>query len=563
MEQETTQPDHRSGYCATTGTYHPLLRLDKGHQIPTHAHLDTASYVLSHFPHPDSADSHVALIDSATGHRLTYFQIYVSTRSLAVGLARALGVQKGDVVLLLSPNSLLYPTVCLAVLSVGAVLTTANPLCTASEVARQARDARAKLAITAAEEVHKLAATGVPTLLMARDGSGSLSVEELIEECDPCEAPEVRMTRSDTAALLYSSGTTGVSKGVVLTHANLIAIVTLLRWSCDVTGSRGDVYLGFLPMFHIYGLAFFALGLFCAGATTVVMPRFDFQAALRAIERYQVTVLPAVPPVILGLVKTTGCDLSMLRQVGSGAAPLSRELAMEFRRKYPWVELRQGYGLTESSGAATFFVSSRDSKERPGSVGQLIPETCARIVDVETGGCLPPGREGELWLKGPTVMSRYLGNEETTAATIVSDGWLRTGDLAYIDRDGFVYIVDRIKELIKHNGFQTVTNISLNAYLKVAPAELEAILLGHPQIRDATVIPIEDEKAGQIPMAYIVRADNEEITEDQIIKYVAKQVAPYKKVRKVEFIDVIPRSAAGKILRKQLVVKNQQPTSKL
>ncbi|KAK1284581.1 4-coumarate--CoA ligase-like 5 [Acorus calamus] len=530
MEQETTQPDHRSGYCASTGTYHPHLRLDKARQIPTCAHLDTASYVLSHFPHPDSADSHVALIDSATGHRLTYSQLRVSIRSLAAGLARALGVQKGDVVLLLSPNSLLYPTVCLAVLSVGAVLTTANPLCTASEV-------------------HKLAATGVPTLLMVRDGSGSLSVEELIEECDPCEAPEVRMTRADTAALLYSSGTTGVSKGVVLTHANLIAIVTLLRWSCDVTGSRGDVYLGFLPMFHIYGLAFFALGLFCAGATTVVMPRFDFQAALRAIERYQVTVLPAVPPVILGLVKTTGCDLSMLRQVGSGAAPLNRELAMEFRRKYPWVELRQAYGLTESSGAATFFVSSRDSKERPGSVGRLILETRARIVDVETGGCLPPGREGELWLKGPTVMSGYLGNEEATAATIVSDGWLRTGDLAYIDRDGFVYIVDRIKELIKHNGFQ------------VAPAELEAILLGHPQIRDAAVIPIEDEKAGQIPMAYIVRADNEEITEDQIIQYVAKQVkpmlhdrlvAPYKKVRKVEFIDVIPRSAAGKILRKQL-----------
>ncbi|KAK3023063.1 hypothetical protein RJ639_043078 [Escallonia herrerae] len=538
---------NRSGFDSQTGVYNSLVQLGEHYKIPTRPDLDTATFVLSRFP--DHAEPRVALIDSATNHQVTYAQLQRSIHSLAAGLYHGLGVRKGDVVFVLSPNSLLYPTICLAILSVGAVLTSANPLNTETEIAKQVMDSSPKLAIAAPEEIHKLLPTGVPTLLTTRTSDeNALSVEELLDSCEPQELTETRPTQSDTAAILYSSGTTGTSKGVIITHGNFISLMQLLRFSMDVTSSNNDVFLCFIPMFHIYGLVFFGLGLFCSNNTTVLMQKFDFQAMLEAIQKYRINNLPAVPPVILGLVKYSegGYDLTSLRRVGSGAAPLSKEVSVGFREKYPWVELRQGYGLTESCGAATFFISDEEAKAHSGGSGRLLPSYSAKVVDPESGLALPPYREGELWLKGSAVMKGYFKNEEATAATIDSDGWLRTGDLCYFDGDGFLYIVDRIKELIKHNGYQ------------VAPAELEAILLSHPHILDAAVIPLEDEKAGQIPMACVVRAVDAELTADQVIEFVAGQVAPYKKIRRVGFISAIPRSSAGKILRKQLVSQSQQ-----
>uniref|UniRef100_A0A199U9U1 Uncharacterized protein n=1 Tax=Manihot esculenta TaxID=3983 RepID=A0A199U9U1_MANES len=465
----------RSGFDPNTGIYHSLLQLGDNFQIPSRNDLDTCKYVLSQFPHPDHAESRVALIDSATNYQVTYAQLDRSIRALASGLYHGLGVRKGDVVFVLSPNLILYPTICLAVFSIGAILSPANPINTQSEIAKQILDSGAKLVISAPEELHKVTKTGVPTLLTTRiSNEDSLSIEELIESCDPAEFPQVQINQSDIAAVLYSSGTTGISK---------------------------------------------------------------------------------VPPVILGLVKHVSklrCDLSSLRRVGSGAAPLSKELTEEFREMFPWVELRQGYGLTESCGAATFFVSDEQAKAHPGSCGRLIPTFNAMVVDISTGFALSPRKEGEIWIKSPTIMKGYLQNEEATAAMLDSDGWLKTGDLGYFDEDGFLYIVDRIKELIKHNGYQ------------VAPAELEAILLNHPQVIDAAVIPLEDEESGQIPMAYVVRAAGSELTEEQILQFVANQVAPYKKVRRVAFISAIPKSAAGKILRKELVSHSQlQKISKM
>ncbi|KAK3023313.1 hypothetical protein RJ639_044535 [Escallonia herrerae] len=538
---------NRSGFDSQTGVYNSLVQLGERYKIPTRPDLDTATFVLSRFP--DHGESRVALIDSATNHQVTYAQLQRSIYSLAAGLYHGLGVRKGDVVFVLSPNSLLYPTICLAILSVGAVLTSANPLNTEMEIAKQVMDSSPKLAIAAPEEIHKLLPTGVPTLLTTRTpDENALSVEELLDSCEPQELPETRPTQSDTAAILYSSGTTGTSKGVIITHGNFISLMQLLRFSMDVTSSNNDVFLCFIPMFHIYGLVFFGLGLFCSNNTTVLMQKFDFQAMLEAIQKYHINNIPAVPPVILGLVKYSegGYDLTSLRRVGSGAAPLSKEVSDGFREKYPWVELRQGYGLTESCGAATFFISDEQAKAHSGGSGRLLPTYSAKVVDPESGLALPPYREGELWLKGSAMMKGYFKNEEATAATIDSDGWLRTGDLCYFDGDGFLYIVDRIKELIKHNGYQ------------VAPAELEAILLSHPHILDAAVIPLEDENAGQIPMAFVVRAVDAELTADQVIEFVAGQVAPYKKIRRVGFISAIPRSSAGKILRKQLVSQSQQ-----
>jgi OPC-8:0 CoA ligase-1 len=248
---------------------------------------------------------------------------------------------------------------------------------------------------------------------------------------------------------------------VILTHSNFIAIMTLLKWQVYASSSQNDIFLCFVPIFHIYGLVFFGLGLFCAGITTVLMQRFDFQAMLDAVQAYKINNIPAVPPVILGLVKHASkvkCDLSSLRRVGSGAAPLCKELSDEFRQRFPWVELRQGYGLTESCGATTFFISDEQAKAHPASCGRLVPTFSAKMVDTETGSALPPGRKGELWLKSPTIMKGYLGNEAATATTFDPDGWPKTGDMGYFDEDGFLHIVDRIKELIKHNGYQVFQN---------------------------------------------------------------------------------------------------------
>ncbi|CAI9766207.1 unnamed protein product [Fraxinus pennsylvanica] len=544
--------DKKSGFNLETGIYHSLVHLSEDDMIPTQPNLDTATYVLSQFPPLDQAESRVALIDSTTHERLTYAQLDWSTRALAAGFYHGLGVRKGDVVFVSSPNPLLYPIICLAVLSVGAVLTTANPLNTAAEIAKQVQDSGTKLAIAAPEEMHKLVPTKVPTLVTSysKEYDNALTIPELAENSEQLEIPEAKPVQSDKAAILYSSGT---SKGVVLTHSNFTSIMKLLKWSVNVSKSQNDIFLCFVPMFHIYGLVFFGLGMFCSGTTTVIMQRFDFQNMLKAIQNYKINNFPAVPSVILRLVKYPrgAYDLSSLRRVGSGAAPLSKEVADGFREKFPWVELRPGYGLTESSGGATFFVSNNQAMARSALSGRLIPCFSAKVVDVETGMTLPPYKQGELWLKSPTIMKEYLGNDEATAATFASDGWLKTGDLCYIDRDGYLYIVDRIKELIKHNGYQ------------VAPAELEAILLSHPHILDAAVIPVEDEESGQIPMAYVVKASGSDLNEDQVIQFVAEQVAPYKKIRRVSFISAIPRSAAGKILRRQLSQSNQGDLSKL
>ncbi|PPD86150.1 hypothetical protein GOBAR_DD16909 [Gossypium barbadense] len=493
-------PVNRSGFDLRTGIYSSVFQLTDHLKVPTDPDLGIASFVLSQFPHPHVAESKLALIDSATNQHLTYAQLHRSIRSLAGGLYH-LGVRKGDVVFLLSPNSLLYPTICLAVFSIGAILSTANPINTSSEIAKQVLDSGAKLVISAPEELHKFERIQVPTVVTSRQSKegNSLSIEELIECGDTHEVHEIKIKQSDTAAVLYSSD----------------------------------------------GLVFFGYGLSCCGITTVLMRRFDFQEMLKAIQVHKVNNIAAVPPVVLGLVKNckSNDSLSSVRRIGSGAAPLSKELSEAFRAQFPWVELRQGYGLTESCGAATVFVSDEMAKAHPGWWIWKQAWLCH------------PTKEGELWLKGPTIMKGYLGNEEATAATLDKDGWLKTGDLGYFDEDGLLYIVDRVKELIKHNGYQ------------VAPAELEALLLSHPNILDAAVIPwvpipmevVEDEESGQIPMAYVVKAVDSELTHEQVIQFVAAQVAPYKKVRRVEFIDVIPKSAAGKILRKQLILQTQRP----
>ncbi|CAH1419677.1 unnamed protein product [Lactuca virosa] len=357
-----------------------------------------------------------------------------------------------------------------------------------------------------------------------------------------------KVKQDDTAAILYSSGTTGASKGVVLTHRNLISGVELfVRFEASQYAypPEDNVYLAVVPMFHIYGLTLFTMGILSLGTTIVVMRKFNVDGMVRSIDRYGVTHFPGVPPLVTALSRmgkgSSGKSktLKSLKQVSCGAAPLSTKTIEEFMQYFPQVDFIQGYGMSESTAVGTRGFNTRDVHNYA-SAGLLAPNMEAKVVDWVTGLHLPPGKTGELWLRGPAIMKEYLNNVEATSLTIDKEGWLHTGDIVYFDKDAYLHIVDRLKEIIKYKGFQ------------IAPADLEDVLTSHPAILDAAVTGARDEEAGEVPVAFVVRKPGFEVTESSIIDFVAKQVAPYKKVRKVMFMNVIPRSAAGKILRRQL-----------
>jgi acyl-CoA synthetase (AMP-forming)/AMP-acid ligase II len=342
------------------------------------------------------------------------------------------------------------------------------------------------------------------------------------------------------AALPYSSGTTGAPKGVMLTHRNLVAMLLAMH-PVEGTTER-DVTIAVLPFFHIYGLALIlCLGLY-RGATLVVFPRFQMEQFLAAVERWRVTRLPLVPPLVLRLVRepmVDRFDLSSVRVAVSGAAPLPPHLASELSDRLHCL-VKQGYGLTELSPGS--HMHAEDAGTPPaGSVGVLHANTECRLVDPATLRDVATGERGEIWVRGPQVMKGYLNRPEATAEIITPDGWLRTGDVGTIDAGGQLYVVDRLKELVKYKGYQ------------VAPAELEAVLLSHPAVADVAVVPKPDAEAGEIPKAFVVVQPNAAPTAEELMAFVAERLAPYKRVREVEFVAEVPKSPSGKILRRVLV----------
>jgi acyl-CoA synthetase (AMP-forming)/AMP-acid ligase II len=355
--------------------------------------------------------------------------------------------------------------------------------------------------------------------------------------------PAVRIDpREDLVVIPYSSGTTGLPKGVMLTHYNLVA--NLLQTAGALGLREDDILLGVLPFFHIYGMTVIMNLALHVGATVIIMPRFDLEQCLQILEKYHVTVANVVPPIVLAFAKhplVDKYDLSRLRTLFSGAAPLKENLA-EAARTRLGCQVLQGYGLTETS-PVTHGARAAGRRISLGSIGPPVPNTEAKIVDVVTRAELGPDQEGEICIRGPQVMKGYLNQPGATAAMIDADGWLHTGDIGFADGDGCFFIVDRLKELIKYKGMQ------------IAPAELEAVLLGHPSIADAAVIPLEDEEAGEVPKAFVVLKS--ELTCAEILEYVATRVAPYKKLRSVEVIDQIPKSPSGKILRRILVERQR------
>ncbi|XP_076924828.1 peroxisomal OPC-8:0-CoA ligase 1-like [Bidens hawaiensis] len=536
----------KTGYCHSNSTFYSKR---KPTPLPSNEVLDVTTFISARAHHGTTA-----YIDGSTGQRLTFSEVWRSVESVASALSEY-GIRKNDVVLLLSPNSIFFPIVCLSVMSLGAIITTTNPLNTKNEINKQISDSKPVIAFTTQELVSKLSGSDLPVVLIGpgtRTGRIVSTLDELMNKDPNTKRIKERVTMDDTATLLYSSGTTGASKGVISSHRNLIAMVQTVIGRFPLENNQeNSTFLCTVPMFHIYGLVAFATGLIASGATVVVLSKFDMHDMLSAIGMYNVGYLPLVPPILVALVNNADqirkkYDLRSLKRVLSGGAPLSKELTEGFMEKYPGVTIMQGYGLTESTGIGAS-TDTVDESRKYGTAGMLSANMEARIVDPDTGKALPVNRTGELWLKGPTVMKGYFSNPEATASTLDSTGWLRTGDLCYIDEDGFIFVVDRLKELIKYKGYQ------------VPPAELEALLLTHPEIDDCAVIPFPDKDVGQFPMAYVVRKKGSNLTEKGVMEFAAKQVAPYKRIRRVAFIGSVPKNPSGKILRKDLI---QHATSK-
>ncbi|MBM4794052.1 4-coumarate--CoA ligase family protein [Streptomyces sioyaensis] len=492
-----------------------------------------------------------ALVDGLDGSTLSYARLDHLSRRTAAALA-ASGLRKGEVLALHSPNSVLFPAVFYAATRCGAAVTPVHPLATEDEFAKQLGDSGARWIVTTSALLDTARgaarrAGGIAEILVCDRAPGHRGVLDLAA----CTGPEPSVAldpAADLAVLPYSSGTTGAPKGVMLTHRSIAT--NLAQLTPLICSGPDDRVLAVLPFFHIYGLTALMNAPLRQGATVVVLPRFDLRQFLAAIEQHRITAVYVAPPIVLALAKhplVADYDLSSLRYLVSAAAPLDAELAAACSRRLGLPPVRQAYGMTELS-PGTHAVPLDAPNPPPGAVGKLIPNTEMRLVSLATGADLPPGESGEILIRGPQVMRGYLGRPADTAAMIDPEGWLHTGDIGRADADGWLHVVDRVKELIKYKGYQ------------VAPADLEALLLGHEAIADAAVIGVTDPDGNEVPKAFVVRQRGAQLSEDEVIAYVAGQVAPYKKVRRVEFLDTVPRAATGKILRRELRARERSST---
>ncbi|MEE8330930.1 MAG: 4-coumarate--CoA ligase family protein [Acidimicrobiia bacterium] len=506
---------------------------------------DITSYVLRQ---AEELGDKPALIDGPTGRTITFGGLAKGIESVAAGLA-ARGFAKGDVFAIYCPNVPEFAVAFHAVARLGGVNTTINPLYTAEELTLQLNDAGARFLLTIPQFLDKAAAaarnSGIEEVFVLGEAAGATPFADLMAEGP---APEVAIDPQDVVVLPYSSGTTGLPKGVMLTHHNLVA--NIQQCGPALTVDSSDTIIAVLPFFHIYGMQVIMNMAVSFGATVVTMPRFDMEQFLGLMQDHKVTNAYLVPPIVLGLAKlplVDDYDLSSLRLIMSGAAPLGADLQNACAERLGCTVM-QGYGLTETS-PVTHVVPPDSDDARPGSIGPPLPKTECRIVDPVTEQDMGVGEPGELWMRGPQVMKGYLNNPEATAACIDEGGWFHSGDIATVDSDGWFTIVDRLKELIKYKGMQ------------VAPAELEALLLSNPAIADVAVIASPDEEAGEVPKAFVVLRS--ETTPTEIMDWVADRVAPHKKIRRLEIVDEIPKSASGKILRRILVEKERAATGSL
>lgn len=484
-----------------------------------------------------SADpSRTVLIDGPSGREMTGAALMAAVHRLSGGLAAA-GFGAGQVVALMAPNMPEFAVVFHGVLWGGGTITTLNPSYTAPEVHHQLKDSGATLLVTVPDFLPQARAgaegTSVRQIAVIGAAEGALSLDAL--EGVPITAQVPVDPIRHVAVMPYSSGTTGLPKGVMLSHRNMVVNVDQV---VQMMGAqKREVVIAFLPFFHIYGMNVLMNAHMVAGDCILTMPRFDLPAFLGHLQQHRARKVYVVPPVVVALAKhpmVAEYDLSHLKIVFSAAAPLGAALAQACAERLN-VDVIQGYGMTELSPVSHFTI---DGQSRLGSSGVLLPNLACKIMNIETGAPCATGAEGEVCIKGPSVMMGYLGNPEATARTIDAEGWLHTGDIGYVDEGGHLFITDRLKELIKFKGFQ------------VAPAEVEAQLQSHPGVLDAAVIGAPDPEAGEVPLAFVVPKAGAEAGD--ILMFLKDKLAHYKQPSRIVFIDAIPKSPSGKILRRIL-----------
>jgi acyl-CoA synthetase (AMP-forming)/AMP-acid ligase II len=495
-----------------------------------------------------------AIIDGTTGRALSYRDLKTAIGRCAATLARR-GVAPGDVLALVGPNCPGYAVMFHAAAVAGAAVSTINPLAPAAEIAGQLRCSGARWL------------AGPPALIQQKgrlatdaaglDSAAALEFAEADGAIKPGAVPPIavppgaappgaavrpgrQLSSDDLAYLPYSSGTTGLPKGVMISHRNLVANLCQVRAVHRVRPA--DVILAALPWFHIFGLLTSLNLALREGAAIVTAPRFELAEFLRLVQEYRVTHVTVVPPIVLALAKQPAVadyDTSSLRLIVSGAAPLGAELAMSCARRLG-CKVIQAYGMTEIGMSHAV---PEDTDGDPGSVGPPLPGVECRVIDCATGRDVAAGAAGELMVRSAANMRGYLGNPHATSAAVDADGWVRTGDIVVADQAGWFKVVDRVKEIIKYNGHQ------------VAPAALEAVLLTHPAVADAAVIGCPDAQAGEIPKALVVC--RQPVSADELLAFVADRVAPQERVRRLEFTDQIPKSPSGKILRRVLAERDR------
>ncbi|KAK7307996.1 hypothetical protein VNO77_41538 [Canavalia gladiata] len=506
------------------------------------------------------ADRPCLIVGGAAAKTYTYAETHLISRKIAAGLSN-LGVGKGDVIMILLQNSAEFVFSFMAASMIGAVATTANPFYTPAEIFKQFTASKSKVIITQAMYVDKLRQHEGAKL---GEDFNVITVDQPPEDClhfsvisegNENELPEVDIHPDDAVALPFSSGTTGLPKGVILTHKSLVTSVAqqVDGENPNLCLSHEDVLLCVLPLFHIFSLNSVLLCALRAGSAVLLMHKFEIGTLLELIQRYRVTVAMVVPPLVLALAKNpmvADFDLSSIRLVLSGAAPLGKELEEALRNRVPQAVLGQGYGMTEAGPVLSMCLgfAKQPFPTKSGSCGTVVRNAELKVVDPESGRSLGYNQPGEICIRGQQIMKGYLNDEKATALTIDAEGWLHTGDVGYVDDDDEIFIVDRVKELIKFKGFQ------------VPPAELEGLLVSHPSIADAAVVPQKDVAAGEVPVAFVVRSNGFDLTEEAVKEFIAKQVVFYKRLHKVYFVHAIPKSPSGKILRKDLRAKLETAT---
>ncbi|KAI9369551.1 hypothetical protein BJX61DRAFT_137066 [Aspergillus egyptiacus] len=507
-----------------------------------------------------------AFVNAITKEEIRYDALKDLTTYVSTALVRDYGLQPGETVALFSPNTIWYPVAMLAAVRAGGVISGASPAYNIEEMAYALKTGRAKFLMTVPSSmdvaIPAAREAGIPDeriFLLEGSKEGYTSVQQLVEkgkrygdagQAVPFKIPQGKTNRDICGFLSFSSGTTGLPKAVMIAHHNVIAqcmqIIQLLHEDTKKS-------LAVLPLFHITGLVHQMHLPIIRNSTVYMLPSFTMESMLQTIVEYRITEVLSVPPIIIRLLQdpvVAKYDLSHVKRFSSGAAPISVEVLQKLKDRFPWTGFKQGYGMTESCSCITAHPPDKQSYEYAQRGGMIVANTEVKVIDTATGKELGYGEEGEILARGPQIVMGYLGNEKATKETFDEDGWLHTGDVGYMDREGFIVITDRIKEMIKVKG------------IAVSPAEIEDLLLGHPAVEDAGVTSVPDEYAGEKPKAYVVlkpafrgRLETSEGVQAmgrELIEYVKAKKVRHKWIIEVEFMQEIPKSASGKILRRVL-----------